>query len=1292
MATKATDRNSKNFLMEESLRIAVQKQIQAFIADDDMQTHAFPVSFTNTQRGFVHKYAQSMGLKSKSHGKGINRFLTVYKPNTNTQISYDAVLTMSSESSNLIKRFLIEHKVTDRERSDAKELATNKKPNQYYYGFAIFKLLVPPHISVSRDIIDTHAKLPITEYRPTIIEMINTNRVVVIAGDTGSGKTTQVPQYILEDHTARSEPCRIICTQPRRIAAVSMADRVAYERGEIVGSTVGYQIRLESKVSPTSNLIYTTSGFLLRCLISDSSATWLSRITHIVMDEVHERDKYTDFLFIAIKEAMADNPKLKVILMSATIDTDIYTAYFACPLLKIPGRMYPVEINQLEDVLGMLRYADKQIQSEALKPIASTVVKGNKKKSSKRLDVQAVVDDQSEIINETLQECFYGRCDFSQFFYLVTGEGVDVNVKHSDTELNALMIAAINDLPDVIEVLLKMGADPSVIGGFGYTATEWALNYGHAKCVELLQRAEELDPVNIENEQRKKDNQKRLQSYLEQTNETEIDQDLLFKTIKFIHEQMPDGSILVFLPGYDTIVEQMNTISEGDIAANIEVLFLHGNMETSDQKRVFAPPAPGSRKVILSTNIAETSLTIDDVVYVIDCGKVKQISYDSLSESTSLTSTWISKACAKQRMGRAGRTKPGFCYRLYSKQRFDAMEEFTLPELLRIPLTELCLHARIMTKTTITDYLSMALQPPSTSTINQSIKLLKTIGALNEKENVTELGYRLVDLPVDVQLGKMLLYSILLKCLDPVLTIVSALSVKDPFVLNFEGDTPASLSRKTLADGSCSDLMVFIKLYQLWVEHKTKGQDYRFCRENQVSSGIMELINGFRTQILGQLRTIGFILPRGAGDMADVNQNSNNFATVKACFVAGFYPNVCRVDRKVGNLKSKQEKKLLPHVTSVLREKNLKSLKTILTHLPSEWLVYEEKSRVERLCLVRNNTVVTPLTIALFGGPMYIPKNNVICLDEESDSENDDLPTVKLVLDDWIAFLTDEEVAVMVHELRIKLNSMFMKTLCCVERKPGLSANDSRIVNVIAQVLETEDSIAGFRSPKDVGLRPILLPLKGNPRNKNGVERHRGGPPNGKFFNQGHQHHNHQQSSFQFQSNNQLNYPSRSQPATLYNRNGNGSVANNTPYVSHFKGQVMLNAKVRYFILHAESKKAIVNSWGSSKRWPYLVSSLRLFKSIKNSEPSPDIILFFIVPNGAFFGVGRLNRTGNLLSIECLSKDEVSFAKTRNLKGFASNDPRGTKNLDEYKNGEEIFDTTLAEKLFHLFIGTSASS
>lgn len=143
------------------------------------------------------------------------------------------------------------------------------------------------------------------------------------------------------------------------------------------------------------------------------------------------------------------------------------------------------------------------------------------------------------------------------------------------------------------------------IGGFGYTAKEWAIKYEHEKCVELLELAERIDPQILANDVKNKNNQKRLQMYLDQTNETDIDHVLLFDTIKYIHENMPEGSILVFLPGYDAIVEQMTALNEGNIRSNIEVLVLHGNMETSDQKRAFARVAFGSRKIILSTNIAE---------------------------------------------------------------------------------------------------------------------------------------------------------------------------------------------------------------------------------------------------------------------------------------------------------------------------------------------------------------------------------------------------------------------------------------------------------------------------------------------------------------------------------------------------------------------------------------------------------------------------------------------------------------------------------------------------------------
>lgn len=369
----------------------------------------------------------------------------------------------------------------------------------------------------------------------------------------------------------------------------------------------------------------------------------------------------------------------------------------------------------------------------------------------------------------------------------------------------------------------------------------------------------------------------------------------------------------------------------------------------------------------------------------------------------------------------------------------------------------------------------------------------------------------------------------------------------------------------------------------------------------------------FWSQILGQLRTIGLISPRGAGDMTDLNQNSNNFAVVKFCFVAGFYPNVCRVDRKVGNLKSKQEKKLLPHVTSVLRERNLKSSKSILNNLPSEWIVFEEKSRVERLCLVRNITAVTPLTIALFGGPMYIPKNNVISMYDDSDDSQDDdtMATVKFVVDDWIHFVLDEDIAVMIHKLRIKLNALFMKTLTNLDKRS--TAQDQQVVDLISYVLETEDKAAGFKCPKDVGARPILLPLKGSWRNKNKVQKSDFAErvPSGRSTIQNYQQPPFQQLYFE-QRQQALIGPPRNDNLTslqstksmVYRKieNKNASSTENVfiGFLNEFKYQWKFKPKTRYFVLHADSAAVVLESCKTScKRWSYSTNMLRKFKNIR---------------------------------------------------------------------------------------------
>lgn len=178
-----------------------------------------------------------------------------------------------------------------------------------------------------------------------------------------------MPQYILEDCADKGQHCRVICTQPRRLATTSIAERVSTERNDKLGKSVGYQIRLDSCISRETNLTFTTSGFLLRLIIGESADQYLKGVTHLIFDEVHEREDITDFLLIAIKNALASNPHLKVILMSATLDADIFCKYFGnCPRIDIPGRMYPVEILHLGEVLQETGY-----ETEAMKKFMSVI-------------------------------------------------------------------------------------------------------------------------------------------------------------------------------------------------------------------------------------------------------------------------------------------------------------------------------------------------------------------------------------------------------------------------------------------------------------------------------------------------------------------------------------------------------------------------------------------------------------------------------------------------------------------------------------------------------------------------------------------------------------------------------------------------------------------------------------------------------------------------------------------------------------------------------------------------------
>ncbi|XP_019466113.1 3'-5' RNA helicase YTHDC2 isoform X2 [Meleagris gallopavo] len=481
-----------------------------------------------------------------------------------------------------------------------------------------------------------------------------------------------------------------------------------------------------------------------------------------------------------------------------------------------------------------------------------------------------------------------------------------------------------------------------------------------------------------------------LKAYHHSFDDEKVDLELIMHLLYNICNSSDGGAILIFLPGYDEIVSLRDRIIFDDKrfvdnAHRYQVFMLHSNMQTLDQKNVLKTPPPGIRKIILSTNIAETSITVSDVVFVIDSGKMKEKSFDALSCVTMLKTVWISKASAIQRRGRAGRCRPGVCFHLFSRLRFQNMLEFQTPELRRIPLQELCLHTKLLAPVNcpVVDFLMKAPDPPPALIVRNAIEMLKKIDAMDVWEDLTELGYHLAELPVEPHLGKMVLCAVVLKCLDPILTIACTLAYRDPFVLPTVASQKraAMLCRKRLAAGTFSDHMVLLRAFQAWQKARSDGWERVFCEKNFLSQATMEIIIGMRTQLLGQLRALGFVRARGGADIRDVNANSENWAVVKAALVAGMYPNLMHVDRKNLVLTGPKEKKVRFHPTSVLSQPQYKKIPpsngqaAAVQALPTDWLIYDEMTRAHRIANIRCCSVVTPVTVALFSGPARLPRN-----------------------------------------------------------------------------------------------------------------------------------------------------------------------------------------------------------------------------------------------------------------------------------------------------------------------------
>ena len=559
--------------------------------------------------------------------------------------------------------------------------------------------------------------LPVFKFRDQLLKAVRENQLLIVVGDTGSGKTTQLTQYLAEGGFANDGV--IGCTQPRRVAAMSVAKRVAEEVGCTLGQEVGYTIRFEDCTSPETRIKYMTDGMLQREILLDPN---LRKYSVIMLDEAHERTIATDVLFGLLKKTLKRRPDLKVIVTSATLDADKFSEYFnQCPIFTIPGRTYPVEI-------------------------------------------------------------MYSREPESDYL---------------DAALITVMQIHLSEPPGDILLFL--------------------------------------------------------------TGQEEIDTscEILFERMKALGPDVPE---LIILPVYSALPSEM-------------------------QSRIFEPAPPNSRKVVIATNIAETSITIDQIYYVIDPGFVKQNAYDPKLGMDSLVVTPISQAQAKQRAGRAGRTGPGKCFRLYTEAAFQSeMLPTSIPEIQRQNLSHTILMLKAMG---INDLLHFDfMDPPPTNTMLTALEELYALSALDDEGLLTRLGRKMADFPMEPALAKVLIFSVDLGCSDELLSIVAMLSVQTVWYRPKEKQQQADQKKAKFHDPH-GDHLTLLNVYNGWKNSKFSSP---WCFENFIQARNMRRAQDVRQQLVT-------IMERYKHQVVSCGRNTMK---VRQALCSGFFRNAARKDPQEG--------------------------------------------------------------------------------------------------------------------------------------------------------------------------------------------------------------------------------------------------------------------------------------------------------------------------------------------------------------------------------------------------------
>ncbi|XP_039502239.1 dosage compensation regulator isoform X1 [Drosophila santomea] len=791
-----------------------------------------------------------------------------------------------------------------------------------------------------RKFLEFRDKLPIAAMRSEILTAINDNPVVIIRGNTGCGKTTQIAQYILDDYICSGQGgyANIYVTQPRRISAISVAERVARERCEQLGDTVGYSVRFESVFPrPYGAILFCTVGVLLRKLEAG-----LRGVSHIIVDEIHERDVNSDFLLVILRDMVDTYPDLHVILMSATIDTTLFSKYFGCcPVLEVPGRAFPVQQFFLEDILQMTDFVPS-VESRR-----------------KRKEVEEEEQFQLSENKEEADTNFNKVCED----------------KYSQKTRNAMAMLSESDVSfELLEALLM-----------------------HIKSKNI------------------------------------------------------SGAILVFLPGWNLIfalmkfLQNTNTFSD---TSQYRILPCHSQIPRDDQRKVFEPVPEGITKIILSTNIAETSITIDDIVFVIDICKARMKLFTSHNNLTSYATVWASKTNLEQRKGRAGRVRPGFCFTLCSRARFEALEDTLTPEMFRTPLHEMALTIKLLRLGAIHHFLSKALEPPPVDAVIEAEVLLREMRCLDANDELTPLGRLLARLPIEPRLGKMMVLGAVFGCADLMAIMASYSSTfSEVFSLDI-GQRRLANHQKALSGSKCSDHVAMIVASQMWRREKQRGEqmEARFCDWKGLQMSTMNVIWDAKQQLLDLLQQAGFpeecMIPH---ELDEKNSGDDPVLDVSlALLCLGLYPNIC-VHKEKRKVLTTESKAALLHKTSV-------NCSNLAVTFPYPFFVFGEKIRT-RAVSCKQLSMVSPLQVLLFGSrKIDLTANNMVRVDN------------------WVNFEMEPELAAKVGALKPALEDLI--TVACDNPSDILHLEEpyAELVKVVKDLCVK--SAGDFGLQRDTGILP----------------------------------------------------------------------------------------------------------------------------------------------------------------------------------------------------------------------------